>query len=629
MPLSLELQRQLARFNRLPEAQDVWEGAIVALPTWVDTPGGEPMRPLAAVWASTSRQLVHMKILKSASADESAVSALTEMGTSAKLAGYRPRAIRVDDPHLADVLRAALADAPIPVEIVNELSAVGHCLLSLADSLTDHPIPGALDAPGITPARLAAFADAAKRFFDAAPWRHLDDGDLIAVEAPKVGRGLALCGVLGSAGQEFGIGFFSSVAQYRAILDEAAIESLLEQGGEWAIYFSPAWETAFRDLRAWETLGLPLASDRAYPTAIRRDLKRGPQRPDAGRLAYLEGLLRVLAETTEAEMDTGRWSRSVTTAEGDQTYVLTLPDLLESSPVRAGVPDRRSMERMTAEISRVFRDEQFDSIEQANAALAARFEGVTLDDTPSTAESPLEQAQDLIYDAYDARGRRQLQLIRRALALSPDCADAYVLLAERSSQPADARPLYEQAVAAAERALGPDAFTDPERTFWGDVSTRPYMRARAGLAESLLAQGDFDAAAAHFAALLELNPGDNQGLRYRLLATLLIARRNAEGEALLQKHAEPSPQFCYAAVLLALRAQDQRRARRLLRAALKSNRRVPAYLTGQKELPLDLPSHYAMGSTEEAVLCAHDLLEPWSVTPGAVEWLRAEMRKGR
>lgn len=309
--------------------------------------------------------------------------------------------------------------------------------------------------------------------------------------------------------------------------------------------------------------------------------------------------------------------------------MLTLPDLLESTPVRAGVPDRRSMERMTAEISRVFRDEQFDSIEQANAALAARFEGVTLDDMPSTAESPLEQAQDLIYDAYDARGRRQLQLIRRALALSPDCADAYVLLAERSSDPAAARPLYEQAVAAAERALGPGAFTDPERTFWGDVSTRPYMRARAGLAESLLAQGDLNAAAAHFAALLELNPGDNQGLRYRLLATLLIAGRNAEAEALLQKHAEPSPQFGYAAVLLALRAHDQRRARRLLRPALKSNRRVPAYLTGQKELPLDLPSHYAMGSAEEAVLCAHDLLEPWSVTPGAVEWLRAETRKGR
>jgi hypothetical protein len=148
------------------------------------------------------------------------------------------------------------------------------------------------------------------------------------------------------------------------------------------------------------------------------------------------------------------------------------------------------MERMTAEISRAFRDEQFDNVADANAALAARFGGVSLDDLPSTATSPLDRAQDLIYDAYEARGRRQLQLIRRALALSPDCADAYVLLAARTSTPSEARPFYEQAVAAGERALGPDAFKDPDRAFWGDVSTRPYMRARAGLAECLLAQGD-------------------------------------------------------------------------------------------------------------------------------------------
>ena len=84
-----------------------------------------------------------------------------------------------------------------------------------------------------------------------------------------------------------------------------------------------------------------------------------------------------------------------------------------------------------------------------------------------------------------------------------------------------------------------------------------------------------------------------------------------------------------APVLLALRAEDRRGARRLLRGALKSNRRVPAYLTGQKELPEILPLDFAIGSIEEAVLCAHDLLDPWLATPGAVEWLRAETRKAR
>ena len=56
---------------------------------------------------------------------------------------------------------------------------------------------------------------------------------------------------------------------------------------------------------------------------------------------------------------------------------------------------------------------------------------------------------------------------------------------------------------------------------------------------------------------------------------------------------------------------------------------MPAYLTGRKELPEDLPPHYALGSDDEAVMCANDLAGPWSATPGAVEWLRAEMKKGR
>jgi tetratricopeptide (TPR) repeat protein len=629
MPAPPDIQRQLSRFKRLPEVQDVWEGAIVALPTWVDTPGGDPYRPQAAVWASTTRQLAHLKMLDAVSKEEVALAALAEMGTSAKLAGYRPRAVRVHDARLAGMLRDALTDLAIPIDVVDELPAVGAFVHAMADAVVETPVPAALDAPGVTPARLAAFADAAKRFFDAAPWRHLDDGDLIKVEAPKAGRGLSLLCVMGNAGRQFGLGFFSSVAQYGKILDEAPVEAILEHGGEWAIYFSPGWETAFDDLNAWETLSLPLASDRAYPTAIRLDINRGPQRPDAGRLAYFEGLLRVLADTTETEMDAGRWSRSVPTAEGEQTYVLTLPDLLDTSPAPTGAGDRRSMERVTAEISRAFRDEHFDSLEAANAALAARFAGVSLDDLPSTATSPLDKAQDLIYDAYDARGRRQLQLIRRALALSPDCADAYVLLAERASTLSEERSFYVQAVAAGERALGADAFKDPDRSFWGDVSTRPYMRARAGLAECLLKEGDLESAAGHFDALLQLNPGDNQGLRYRLLTTLLVAGRNADAEALLKEHAEASPQCAYAAVLLALRAQDQREARRLLRAALKSNRRVPAYLIGQKEMPVSMPSYYAMGSNEEAVLCANDLVLPWAATPGAVEWLRAEMRKGR
>jgi hypothetical protein len=47
------------------------------------------------------------------------------------------------------------------------------------------------------------------------------------------------------------------------------------------------------------------------------------------------------------------------------------------------------------------------------------------------------------------------------------------------------------------------------------------MRARHGLALSLLELGEEAAAVGHLHAMLKLNPGDNQGIRYLLLGSLL------------------------------------------------------------------------------------------------------------
>jgi tetratricopeptide (TPR) repeat protein len=634
MPHTSGTRRDIARLERAAQTDDVWEGTIEAIPSWVDDgPDGEPYRPLAAIWVSATRRLGHMKLLdQNGTVDASGVrvslTVLADMATSPKLAEYRPRRLHVRDAAFAAALREALDGTGTGVEVVDDLPVVKTFLAEIAAATGDE-IPAALAAPGVTSERLRAFAAAAKAFFDAAPWRHLTNDDLLEVEEPRAGRGLSLFGVMGSAGQQFGLAFFSSKEKFRALLDGGSPEDFLEDGSEWAIYLAPGWDTPLADVIAWERLQLPLASERAYPAAIRLDPSRAPQRPDAGRLAYFEGLLRALAATTEAEMDAGRWSHTVPTADGERTYVLTLPDLLEPDAAPTPKMDRRSMERIGAEIERLFRDRRFESIEEANAVIEQELIGTKVDDFPSTASTPLEQAQELIYHAYDARGRRQLQLIRRALDLSPDCADAYVLLAERASSRLEARPLYEQALAAAERAVGPGAFEDPERSFWGDVSTRPYMRARAAVADCLAAEEEFDGAVGHYRALLTLNPGDNQGIRYRLLTTLLRASRDAEAETLLKECEEPTALWAYAGVLLAVRVKDYALARKRLRAALKVNRRVPAYLTGQRELPPELPSYHSLGGEDEAVISAFDLILPWEDTPGAVTWLRVESRKLR
>lgn len=46
----------------------------------------------------------------------------------------------------------------------------------------------------------------------------------------------------------------------------------------------------------------------------------------------------------------------------------------------------------------------------------------------------LEEAQALMYEAWDATGPRRVALARQALGLSPDCADVFVLLAEETAR---------------------------------------------------------------------------------------------------------------------------------------------------------------------------------------------------
>lgn len=245
--------------------------------------------------------------------------------------------------------------------------------------------------------------------------------------------------------------------------------------------------------------------------------------------------------------------------------------------------------------------------------------------------TPLERAQDLVDRAVEARGRRRLQLARRALELSADCADAYVLLAEAAPGPAEARDLYVQAMAAGERALGQAAFADDVGHFWEAIGTRPYMRARFGLAQRLEDLGQRDEAIHHYRELIRLNPGDNQGVRYLLVAALLHVGRDEEAGVLLDQYGgEPTALWTCARALHAFRSEgDTRAARERLRQAVRANRHVPACLLGKKTWPGPFPASYGLSSREEAAVTEDLLGDLWRATPGADRWLAAHTSASR
>ncbi len=236
----------------------------------------------------------------------------------------------------------------------------------------------------------------------------------------------------------------------------------------------------------------------------------------------------------------------------------------------------------------------------------------------------LGQAQDLIYDAWEITDpTKRAALARRALAISAECADAYVLLAEAARTPAKVVEFYRKGVEAGERALGQPAFEDEVGHFWGLLETRPYMRARAGLARSLWNCGKHDDALAHWRDLLRLNPNDNQGIRYVLAARLLELGRDRELAVLLKEHRDDGRAYLiWTNALLLFRTQgDTAKSRRALAVALESNPHVPAYLLGHKPLPRQLPRYTGLGDDSEAICLAADHLKAWQTTKGALAWL--------
>jgi hypothetical protein len=240
----------------------------------------------------------------------------------------------------------------------------------------------------------------------------------------------------------------------------------------------------------------------------------------------------------------------------------------------------------------------------------------------------LDQAQDLVYDAWDsAEPRRQVALAERALKISPLCADAYAILARHAPRGSDQQlDLWRRGVQAGKAALG-DAFDDLVGAFWGVFETRPYMRVRYGLASALWERTAQAEAIDHLRDMLRLCPGDNLGVRYVLSAWLIDAGRDDDLDALFKTYrGDDDAGWSWTKALAAFRrGGDSAKSRAALDRAVKANIYVAAYLLGTKRLPRLRPPYISPGGEDEAVDYAARCTAGWRNTPSAIDWLRARL----
>ena len=279
------------------------------------------------------------------------------------------------------------------------------------------------------------------------------------------------------------------------------------------------------------------------------------------------------------------------------------------------------MERDISKLMGEIKKQDFKSTDELNA-FVNNLTGRSLDDLPESTDNK-GRAQDLVYEAYDLPVEKAKKLIKQALELDPDNADAYNYLASIEDDIDKAIKLYEKAIKAAEKTLGKKFFEEEKGYFWGLVETRPYMRAKAGLADCFYVKDEDDKAIEIYEEMLELNPNDNQGIRY-MLSTLLLEKGDLNKFELFVKGWEQEDNAVWKfnnALYYFKKYGRSAKSNKLLLKAHKSNMFVIDYLLGIKKLPEERPQYVGTGDESEAISYVFDALPAWTQSEDTFMWL--------
>lgn len=537
-----------------------------------------------------------------------------------------------------------ISDAPLPAELGNSLKTLNieisqqpspEWLTPLLEDLATRsekklnsatvPIMPLLKIDGMSEERARKFFAAAAEFYRQAPWEVLADDQPLLLTCTPPGEEWYVM-LLGNAGLEYGLLFFANWEEveqtYRFASDPL---QHLPPNGWLSLGFEKEDMLPFEDLDAIQKYNWEIANPEAYPfPAIYR--RETITRPTLEQLTLFEAALRAIPAFIKKyeghfEEETERKLEDTLTCEvGGQMIQVrlsypagVLPAILPAEELFWFNEDEESEEDL-AEPD----DEDGDEYDLYPDQL---------DQLDPESLKRLRQAEKLVLKAWDHPSpETRIELAHQALAISSECADAYVILAEEESQTVEeAYDRFAKALQAAERVLGQKYFKKYAGEFWSIHATRPYMRARQGLADCLVEMGRYETAIDHYREMLRLNPDDHQGIRYQLMNLLLRLKRDAEAWELLEEYENDDfVGWDYSKALLLFRRQGaSAEAERALKKALRNNRYVLPYLTGERQLPEEMPESFSYGTPTEAMLYASQHFANWWQTPGAIDWLKS------
>ena len=616
----------------LSQRQETWYLAVRELRVWITPPDEEPYRPYGALVVNLDQGIIQgFETYPSPPTPDQVIEtlfdAMRNQPSGVSQRPHRPKQIHFEDEILFKAMASALEEIGVLAVFQPTEEIADEILSDLAAHLMGEPanIPGLLSQEDVTPEQVEALFDAAAQYYRAAPWVRLTNMQPLAIQvAPETTPRYVV--VLGNGGVEYGLALYKQWDDFMLQFGPMSHPlEMLPQEGAHSLLFSDITLVPFDDLDAIAEYGWEVVNEEGYPIPAVFTQDGEAKRPNRADLLWYEAAMRAILQFVTAHLksdDQGDYhpakvKLTVSTHTGMKEVMVEYPagELpAESRPVN--MLDWAELEDDDADFDM---STGFDR--RAMEGSLSKFGG-GFDDPREN------QAQELMYVAWDEQNpAKRINLAHQAIAISPNCADAYVLLAEEEADTLGrALDFYQQGVKAGEQALGETFFAENEGYFWGILETRPYMRARAGLANTLWDLRKKDEALAHYREMLRLNPGDNQGIRYSLLILLLELNRKDEVDDLLDEYEDEwSSEWRYTRVLRIFQIEgDSISAREALEEAQEQNPHVPDYLTGATRIPKRMPEMISLGRESEAASYASSHLNFWRKTRGAVDWLKEQ-----
>jgi len=291
------MRDQLAALGRLRATDETWQVARRKMPAWIAPPGQAPYRPYHILCVScTGPLIIFHEILKTEPSPEQVLDALMRgMQVPASRAGppRRPQSIHFEEGVLVEALSPILSALDIRCEqrAIAELDGV---VRELERHLTGRePLPGLLEAPGVTAEQVAGLFSAAAFFYREAPWRWLTDAQPLAVCYPPTAKPRYAV-VMGHGGETFGLAVHDSWADLQLLYGLPIPEMAVSHIKATSLLYDGIMAVPFADLDMIEAHGWEVAGEDAYPIPIIMSQRGYVGRPGRQDILWFEAVLRAI-----------------------------------------------------------------------------------------------------------------------------------------------------------------------------------------------------------------------------------------------------------------------------------------------------------------------------------------------